>query len=628
MRALGRPTAREPLYTPQQYKPPATARDSTWRRKCPGTVQEQIDLYSTKGAGKWSARRLGPLSWETTEPAGRGEARSFRQALGNTHSCTCAQGRKDVCAHLVFVMVQHLGLEPGDELVWQRGWLDREVEEILARAPAAPPPKPAEPSTEAEAAAPRPRRRRPPPRGGAPGGADGAFEAAAPGEEEGNAAEGEAGGARQGRERRAVDGEAVPRAPRPGSAGAAPAGPSPFLERLKAAKADGAGLQAPEERLAALERLAAEAERAGDVEAAVRVRAEAVPLARLVGSRAALAAAHARLSEAYLCLEARARQYSPADAAADVCEKAVQHARAACEAAAWADVGPELGQDAARCLALALSRRGQHELAGAEAARALQAAEKRNGRKSPLNAPLHLTLGKVLAAGGQPGPALESLARAWELAADLKDGALEAKVFLEMARVYEAQGRLEQADDACERAKAALCGAGAEGGPAMAEACLLAGRVCAKRGDLPEAARNVKTARALFEAAGGGPLDRRAVAAEREGATLLIAARSYRDAEAVLQEVLAKEAAIFGALSAHVAETERLLGAVCTALKRRREARAHYARALRIFEGLFGAGHARAVELRVLLEVQAAAKPEAEASAEAGAEEAEGGGST
>lgn len=82
-------------------------------------VQPMGDAATETGGGTAAAPPDGPLPPPAT----------FRVSIGDNQRCSC--GDREVCAHILFVMLKVYRCPPDSPLIWQKSLLDPEISKLL-----------------------------------------------------------------------------------------------------------------------------------------------------------------------------------------------------------------------------------------------------------------------------------------------------------------------------------------------------------------------------------------------------------------------------------------------------------------------------------------------------------------
>ncbi|OQR80768.1 hypothetical protein ACHHYP_17233 [Achlya hypogyna] len=96
-----------------------------YRSKLPDAIRAKMD--DTMGRTMYLVQTTGPTNYviqEQNNPA------KHRVLIGAAQSCTC--GDKDVCCHLLFVMLKILRVPSTNPVVWQKSLVDSEITTLLA----------------------------------------------------------------------------------------------------------------------------------------------------------------------------------------------------------------------------------------------------------------------------------------------------------------------------------------------------------------------------------------------------------------------------------------------------------------------------------------------------------------
>ncbi|KDO31311.1 hypothetical protein SPRG_03927 [Saprolegnia parasitica CBS 223.65] len=101
------------------------ARLVPYRGKVPDAIRTKID--DTIGRTMYLVQTTGPTNYVIQE---QNSSVKFRVLIGAVQSCTC--GDKDVCCHLLFVMLKILRVPRTNPVVWQKSLIDSEITTLLS----------------------------------------------------------------------------------------------------------------------------------------------------------------------------------------------------------------------------------------------------------------------------------------------------------------------------------------------------------------------------------------------------------------------------------------------------------------------------------------------------------------
>jgi E3 ubiquitin-protein ligase ZSWIM2 len=100
-----------------------------WRSKCPPTVEARLAEVS-RSSLFLVVQQPGPTSFVLKEMAGD-SGRKFKVKVGETQECSCAESKSELCVHILFVMAKVFRVPASNPIIWQRGLLEAEVEQIV-----------------------------------------------------------------------------------------------------------------------------------------------------------------------------------------------------------------------------------------------------------------------------------------------------------------------------------------------------------------------------------------------------------------------------------------------------------------------------------------------------------------
>ena len=101
------------------------SRDVPWIAKADDQTTATISLAGHSGF--LVLQHVGPLSFVLGDQSGK----KFKTSLGNVNTCSCQKRYGDYCIHIAFVLSKVFRLPPTNPLCWQRGFIDRELQQIL-----------------------------------------------------------------------------------------------------------------------------------------------------------------------------------------------------------------------------------------------------------------------------------------------------------------------------------------------------------------------------------------------------------------------------------------------------------------------------------------------------------------
>ncbi|KAF0696288.1 Aste57867_12986 [Aphanomyces stellatus] len=92
--------------------------------KIPDLVKERID--TTLSTTMYLVKTTGPTNYVIQE---QNSDKKHRVLIGSVQSCSC--GDKEICCHILFVMLKILRVPPANAVVWQRSLIDSETNMVL-----------------------------------------------------------------------------------------------------------------------------------------------------------------------------------------------------------------------------------------------------------------------------------------------------------------------------------------------------------------------------------------------------------------------------------------------------------------------------------------------------------------
>ncbi|XP_069110456.1 uncharacterized protein [Argopecten irradians] len=104
------------------------SRSVAWRRNCNDLVNwRQTEALN---ATMYILRETGPTGFLLQE---EGEQKPFKAYLGDPHTCTCPQFKKDrdLCKHICWLLLKKFRVPQNDSITWQLGLVEREINAIL-----------------------------------------------------------------------------------------------------------------------------------------------------------------------------------------------------------------------------------------------------------------------------------------------------------------------------------------------------------------------------------------------------------------------------------------------------------------------------------------------------------------
>eukprot|EP00800_Vazella_pourtalesii_P020939 TRINITY_DN758_c0_g3_i3.p1 TRINITY_DN758_c0_g3~~TRINITY_DN758_c0_g3_i3.p1 ORF type:complete len:434 (-),score=81.19 TRINITY_DN758_c0_g3_i3:655-1956(-) len=106
------------------------SRSVAWRHSCPVKVKERLDHAST--ARLYILHQTGPTGFHIKE---EGKDRKLKVFLGDPHTCSCNSFMNDreLCVHILWLMVKKFKFRPEDPLTFQQGLIEREINDMVLR---------------------------------------------------------------------------------------------------------------------------------------------------------------------------------------------------------------------------------------------------------------------------------------------------------------------------------------------------------------------------------------------------------------------------------------------------------------------------------------------------------------
>ncbi|XP_060062476.1 uncharacterized protein LOC132543037 [Ylistrum balloti] len=104
------------------------SRSVAWRRTCNDLVNwRQTEALN---ATMYILRETGPTGFLLQE---EGESKPYKAYLGDPHTCTCPQFKKDrdLCKHICWLLLKKFRVPQNDSITWQLGLVEREINGIL-----------------------------------------------------------------------------------------------------------------------------------------------------------------------------------------------------------------------------------------------------------------------------------------------------------------------------------------------------------------------------------------------------------------------------------------------------------------------------------------------------------------
>eukprot|EP01135_Chromosphaera_perkinsii_P008740 Nk52_evm73s1444 gene=Nk52_evmTU73s1444 len=105
-----------------------TGRWIPWRRTCPPEVTDIIE--KAQQAHIYLLQQTGPTGFVLRE---QDSEKKVKVLIGDCHCCTCAEYMKgrELCVHIIWILLRKLRLSPQNQLIFQRGLVEREINQIL-----------------------------------------------------------------------------------------------------------------------------------------------------------------------------------------------------------------------------------------------------------------------------------------------------------------------------------------------------------------------------------------------------------------------------------------------------------------------------------------------------------------
>ncbi|ETV87692.1 hypothetical protein H257_01176 [Aphanomyces astaci] len=100
------------------------ARLAPYRMKIPDLVKERV--AQTLAMTMYLVQTTGPTNYVIQEP---NSDKKHRVLIGSVQSCSC--GDKEICCHLLFVMLKILRVPASNPVIWQRSLIDSETNMVL-----------------------------------------------------------------------------------------------------------------------------------------------------------------------------------------------------------------------------------------------------------------------------------------------------------------------------------------------------------------------------------------------------------------------------------------------------------------------------------------------------------------
>ncbi|KAK3246243.1 hypothetical protein CYMTET_44215 [Cymbomonas tetramitiformis] len=104
----------------------SSGRQKPYRQKPPEVVVQRIEEIENRTRELFLLQTLGPTLYVVKE----GE-KKFKVCIGSNQMCTC--GDKELCSHILFVMLKVLGVPQSHPVLWQLSLTDSEVDQTLQR---------------------------------------------------------------------------------------------------------------------------------------------------------------------------------------------------------------------------------------------------------------------------------------------------------------------------------------------------------------------------------------------------------------------------------------------------------------------------------------------------------------
>ncbi|KAI6649338.1 E3 ubiquitin-protein ligase ZSWIM2-like isoform X2 [Oopsacas minuta] len=106
------------------------SRSVAWRHYCPTKIKERLTLAST--ARLYILHQTGPTGFHIKE---EGKDRKLKVFLGDPHTCSCNtfMNERELCIHILWLLVKKFKFKPEDPLIYQKGLIEREINDLVLR---------------------------------------------------------------------------------------------------------------------------------------------------------------------------------------------------------------------------------------------------------------------------------------------------------------------------------------------------------------------------------------------------------------------------------------------------------------------------------------------------------------
>lgn len=104
------------------------ARSVSWRRSCPEGVRRTME--ELQNVTIYLLHQSGPTGFVVKMEK---SDKKFKVLLGDVHQCTCVEHMKskELCTHILWILLKRFRLSPDSALVFQLGLIEREINEIV-----------------------------------------------------------------------------------------------------------------------------------------------------------------------------------------------------------------------------------------------------------------------------------------------------------------------------------------------------------------------------------------------------------------------------------------------------------------------------------------------------------------
>jgi len=106
-----------------------------YRSKAPNNFKDKIE--KAKQSSFYLIQELGPLAFIVREDKRISEKKhtgiKYRISLGERQTCTCSsfQAEKDICLHILWIMLKYYGVPENNEILYQLSLIDREINYLI-----------------------------------------------------------------------------------------------------------------------------------------------------------------------------------------------------------------------------------------------------------------------------------------------------------------------------------------------------------------------------------------------------------------------------------------------------------------------------------------------------------------